>query len=82
MYGFEQSDAISGWHGRLLISDVGQNACTANAIHGLSIAQVTFHYYFYTPGLNQFSVVPQLKQLPGFMHSQDIQPTRNGFSMQ
>jgi hypothetical protein len=40
MFGFEHSDSLLGHPGRLLISDVGHNACTADP-HGLSIAQVT-----------------------------------------
>lgn len=51
LYGFEQSDAISGWHGRLLLSDLSHQASTTNAIHGLTIAQVNFNIlvrYFLT----------------------------------
>jgi hypothetical protein len=40
LYGFEHSDAVNGWHGRLLLSDVGQAACLADGVQGLSIAQV------------------------------------------
>lgn len=55
LYGFEQSDPKIGWHGRLLISDVGQNACTASD-NGLSIAQVLQLYYKIRQA--EFSVVP------------------------
>lgn len=40
LFGFEHSDSFTGHHGRLLVSDVGYNACTADP-HGLSIAQVS-----------------------------------------